>query len=419
MLAEAKMEGVDSYNETLVNQYVGETKRGLTERRKNKIRFTLNKLGREFLKKPLDSVSKDDLEEFLDDLREDDEFADSTKVTYRKILKPFFKWLHQDEPDFSTWIRTGQYGATVSPEDVLTADERSRLVEICTLKPRDIAMFAALYESAARPKEFMALWKHDVTFEQNGPATMHIEKGKTGRPRDILLFQDAGPLLHKWIFNDHPLRAQDDFPLWVDMSRGSQHDALVQQGLRKWMDRIVEAAHIKKRVVPYTLRHSRLTDLARDGASEALLSEIAGWQPGSKMPAVYIHLSKRDQRPMMEKLLGLSRPVAEVEKRQPKICQNCRTSNTFDSQVCHMCGMAVDTKSAIQMIKARDEQLEEMQVQLTKAVERGDRAVEYAQKTNANVEQFMREFRASQTKDSKRLPDVRPSQDAGESDISS
>jgi hypothetical protein len=68
MLAEAKTEGVDSYNDALVNNYFGETKRGLSERRKKKIRLTLGKLGREFLRKPLDSVSKDDLEEFLDEL---------------------------------------------------------------------------------------------------------------------------------------------------------------------------------------------------------------------------------------------------------------------------------------------------------------------------------------------------------------
>lgn len=218
-------------------------------------------------------------------------------------------------------------------------------------------MFSSLYESAVRPKEFMALWKHDISFEQGGPATMHIEKGKGGKSRDIMLFQDANPLLHKWIFNEHPLRTEKDFPLWVEMSRNSDHDALNTGGLRKFMERITDAAHMTKRVVPYTLRHTRLTDLARDGATEALLSDIAGWTLGSKMPAVYIHLSKRDMRPMMEKLLGISRPVTEIERRLPKLCQNCSTANMFESRVCSSCGMALDAKTAVEMTINKNNQI--------------------------------------------------------------
>jgi hypothetical protein len=70
----------DLYNEKVVDEYIGETKRGLTDRRKTKVRLTLNKLGREFLKKPLDAVTKDDLEEFLDELRDGDEFAGKRSV---------------------------------------------------------------------------------------------------------------------------------------------------------------------------------------------------------------------------------------------------------------------------------------------------------------------------------------------------
>ena len=340
-------------NAVLIEKYIDERKRGLSERRKTKIRGTLMKLGSVHLK-AFTEVTKDDLEEFIDALRDDDleeEYAQSTKVTYRKIMKPFFAWLHPEDKEFASWIKTGSFEATLGPDDILSPEELQLLREKC-LTPRDRTMLESLYESAARPKEFLAAWKSDVTFEASGPATFHIDKGKTGNSRDILLFQDANPLLHKWIYNEHPLKNQQDFPLWVDMSRNSRHDALQTLGLRRFISRIARAANIQKRITPYTLRHTRLTDLAREGANEALLCEIAGWRLSSKMPSIYIHLSKRDQRPMMEKLLGIKKVEEEEKpKKVPIICTNCKATNTSDAKVCTMCGMALDTKTAVELLR--------------------------------------------------------------------
>jgi hypothetical protein len=79
--------------ENPIERYIEAKKKGLSVRRRNKIRFTLVKSGREFFQKPLSSVTKEELEIFTDDLANDglcESFEDSTKVTYRKILKPFF-----------------------------------------------------------------------------------------------------------------------------------------------------------------------------------------------------------------------------------------------------------------------------------------------------------------------------------------
>jgi integrase/recombinase XerD len=292
-----------------IERYIDAKKKGLSVRRRAKIRNTLVKAKREFFGKPLSTITKEELEIFIDDLANDgltESFEDSTKVTYRKILKPFFTWLHPEDKEFASWIRTGNYQPTVGPDDILTADERSRVPEAC-LTPRDKTMFQTLYESAARPCEFLSLRKSDVSFEADS-ASLHIRKGKTGFPRDIVIVQDAFPLLKNWIFNEHPLREQSDFPLWVDMSRNSTHEGLQKLGLRRFMTRITgrKGAKIDKRIVPYTLRHTRLTDLAKEGANEALLSQIAGWKAGSQMPAIYIHLSKRDQKPALQKLFGLT-----------------------------------------------------------------------------------------------------------------
>jgi integrase len=342
-----------------VQRYIDECKRGLSRRRKDKIRYTLVKLERDLLKKPLEHVTKDDLEQFIETFRAEEEFEESTKTTYLKISKPFFAWLHPEDPKFASWIKTGTYHATVGPDDILTPQELGAMRQVCMRAPHNLVRLETLYETAARPMEFLAAWKHDLTFEPNGPVNFHVEKGKGGWPRDVLLFQDAKPLLQRWVFNEHPLRErQDDFPLWVDMSSNSTYKPLGWLGLSEFIERVARAAKIKKRVTSYTLRHTRLTELARQGASEALLSQIAGWKVGSKMPAVYIHLSKRDQRPMMEKLLGIkSSGEQNIAPKMPKVCPNCKTENVSDSKVCRVCGMALDAKTAVEMIQRRDDDI--------------------------------------------------------------
>ncbi|MHB1909155.1 MAG: tyrosine-type recombinase/integrase [Nitrososphaerales archaeon] len=132
--------------------------------------------------------------------------------------------VHSEDANFATWIRTGSYQP--APDDILTPEERARM-KACCLNPRDKAMFETLYETAARPKEFLAPLKSDIGFDSDS-GQVHIKKGKTGYPRDITLVQEAFPLLRSWIHNDHPLRDQPDLALWVDMSVNSKHDPLQQ-----------------------------------------------------------------------------------------------------------------------------------------------------------------------------------------------
>lgn len=87
---------------------------------------------------------------------------------------------------------------------------------------------------------------------------------------------------------------------------------------------------------------------------EAQLSLLAGWKPGSKMPAVYIHLSQRDLKPALQKTLGLEPTIKSIEIKPLKKCPICRTVNQSDAKVCQTCKMALDTQTAVEMIRDED-----------------------------------------------------------------
>jgi len=329
-------------------------------------------MSRQFLKKKFSLVTQDELERFLEDLKNDelddpdwpDGFEESTKITYRRVTKEFFKWLHPENIGFVSWIKTGNYSSTVTPDDILLTQELDWFREQC-ISSRDKTMFETLYETAARPEEFLSARKSDITFDPNPqePVNFHIVKGKVnGKPRDIPIYEQAKPLLRRWIFQDHPLKNDTDFPLWVDMSRNTNKDSIGVEGLERFLDRLqnaVREAHpeFHKRVTPYTLRHSRMTEWARLGLNEAGLCQIGGWNMGSKMPAIYIHLSKRDIGPMVEKVLGIKRDDKPPElRRLPRICERCQATNTFDAKICITCGVAFDAKVALALMKEKKEQ---------------------------------------------------------------
>lgn len=362
------LDEVSAFNAQWIDRYIKTEKKGVSPRRKEKLRYTLGKIGNVHIRKRFDQITSNDLEEWVDGLKANelddpdypDGYEDSTKVTYLKIAKPFFTWLHQDDdPKFASWIKTGNYSVVVTFEDIFNDEEMAAMRSACE-SPSDKARFETLYESSARPSEFLSLHRSDVEIEEDC-IILHVRKGKNGRPRDIVLMGNARAVLRDLIFNHHPLRNNSDFPLWVDMSSNSRWDPLGSRGLNDFVKRLREDASEKcvslkrkKRVYSYMLRHTRLTDLARGGMNEAMLREIAGWSPDSRMASVYVHLAGRDQKPALRKFYGLEeQKIAKPSIILPKTCFNCQELNPADNKVCLRCKYPLDVMTSVQMLKKK------------------------------------------------------------------
>lgn len=199
---------VEEANQKTIQRYLIQTKLGtIGARRERKLRYDLATVGT-WLKRDFLDVTKQDVAECISALKRDEILQDdgepyeiSTKVTFLKILKPFFCWLHPEvgpvpQPGgqvlyqnlFVGWIKPGNYSVTVGPDEILNDSERSICFELCK-DPRAKALFQTLYESAARPFEIIGLMRSDIEFDQDS-ASIHIRKGKNGRPRDISLLHE-------------------------------------------------------------------------------------------------------------------------------------------------------------------------------------------------------------------------------------
>lgn len=246
-----------------------------------------------------------------------------SKRDFKLILRMFLLWLGKD----AAWIKIPSPRNDVQPEDMLSPDEVNALID-AALSLRDKAFIATLYEGGFRIAELATARVKDVTFDGQG-AIMHV-RGKTGLRRVRLV--TSTPHLAQYL-NAHPLRDNRDAPLWVYSDRPDT--GLQYQAIRTQLNKIAARAGIKKRVNPHNFRHSRATFLASK-LTEAQLEQYLGWEHGSDMPRIYVHMSGRDVDSAILEIHGMG-DTKKKEEPTVKKCPFCAAINTADGKLCHLC----------------------------------------------------------------------------------
>lgn len=188
------------------------------------------------------------------------------------------------------------------------------------------AFIATMYESGARPEEFLRLTNADTRFDSNGAVLML--RGKTGERRVRIIAFAA--LLQQWI-EVHPLRSNTIYPLWISEATNFKDNAMGLRGAEKLMvETLLDAGLSGKHARLYILRHSRATHLAKH-LTEAQMCVFFGWVQGTQVVRRYIHLSGKD---VDNVLLAINDPGKEQSKEdhllKPISCTRCSESLRLD-----------------------------------------------------------------------------------------
>jgi integrase len=150
-----------------------------------------------------------------------------------------------------------------------------------------------------------------------------------------------------WL-NNHPLKG-DNNPLFND--RRFRLQPLGQDGVQKVLQTLTKRAGISKHVHPHLLRHSRLTQLAKD-FTESELKIMAGWTGDSRMAGIYVHLSGADiERKQLERAGLIDKEERQKEENllKPRDCPRCKEVNPATAKFCYKCGMALDIQTAMKV----------------------------------------------------------------------
>ncbi|MCG7849067.1 MAG: site-specific integrase [ANME-2 cluster archaeon] len=298
------------------------------------------------VKKPFEDVTRQDIEDYIYNLEGK---KPSTLEDYKLKFKKFFKWLYQTDgyPEVVKWIKIKNHNNHKLPEDILKPGEVKTLIEAAD-NIRDRAIIALLYESGCRLGEITALKQKDVKMDQYG--AVMVVSGKTGQRRIRLI--ESVPYLIQHL-NNHP-NTGDNVPLFVN--KKNPNIQLHEQGIQKTLAALSKRA-LGRHIHPHLLRHSRLTQLAKD-FTESELKIMAGWTGSSRMPAVYVHLSGADiEKKILERagLIDKEEMKKDCEILKPLECARCKEVNPATAMFCFKCGAALTLKTAMKVEEDKSE----------------------------------------------------------------
>jgi len=308
-----------------------------------------------FKDKRPEEITKDDLIVFFNAIKgkRGERMIEQTKSSVKKFFKEFYQT--EEYPDLVKWIKpTRKLKPAVTREMLVTEEEVKRMIEVCD-DVRDRAFITMLLESACRLGELINIKLCDIIFGEN--CTTIIVNGKTGMRRVPLIH--CVPYLKDWL-NQHPLRSDDNAPLWVCTGRKNFGKPIMPNPMRSKLKIIAKRAGIKKRIFCHLFRHTQLTELIKNGYSELYLKKHAGWTASSKMATVYSHLAFDD---VEQKYLEMNGILPEKEKKEPvlrpKKCARCNEVNPATNRICNKCLCVLDLKTALELEEKR-KQIDEL-----------------------------------------------------------
>lgn len=142
--------------------------------------------------------------------------------------------------------------------EYLEEDEVQKLVESApTIQKK--AFLAVMYESGARPEEFLRLTNADIRIDSKGAVLML--RGKTGERRVRII--SFSRLFQQWL-EIHPLRNHHHYPIWISEATNFKNKSIGLRGAEKIIEQALAKSGLRnKHARLYILRHSRATHLAK------------------------------------------------------------------------------------------------------------------------------------------------------------
>jgi len=159
-----------------------------------------------------------------------------------------------------------------------------------TQKLRDKLMFALSYDAALRREEVCGLHIQDFDFAHR-LVMVRAENTKSRRARTVPYTEGCGQLLRLYLRERAQISRQPG-PLFLSVSPrkyGQPHSLSIWSKTGRQIAEQSGVSHL----TPHTLRHLRLTDLARVGVDIHDIATFAGHQ-NIDTTMTYIHLSGTD-----------------------------------------------------------------------------------------------------------------------------
>ena len=217
----------------------------------------------EYLAKPIEKITTNDLRIFLAMKRHTGKVCNRSLDGMRRCYSSFFNWaVAEGIINRSPCLALRQIKYKKQVKKAFTATELERIREACTTK-RDLAIVDFLYATGVRVSECASLDISDVDFEANEIVVL----GKGNKERKVYLSDVASMHLKDYILE----RKDKNVALFV--GRGGKR--LGKNGIEGLLKRIGKRANVDG-VHPHRFRRSLATSLLNKGMDIVSVAEILG-----------------------------------------------------------------------------------------------------------------------------------------------
>lgn len=332
----------------------------LSENRINFYLTYIHLLGKWMGEKDFEKMTKKEVEKVVAEINQGKtkrgtKYTDWTRrgffITLKKLMQFVhgYDWHSREHPECTKWINGHVCKIkqeTVSAEDLLSAEEIFKMIEVAN-NPRDKLWLSLAFETGWRPDEIHSIRLKDIKIEETG-ALVTIRGYKRKKPETLLVVHSV-PRLLAWL-DVHPKKDDSEASLWVGLTDGKRGKPITRNYFRLKLKKWARKAGIRRRVYPYLLRHSSITE-NRFNFNPGQQKIYYGWAQMSKMPGYYTHLKADDVNQTIAEKTGKT-PKKE-EKFKLRVCGRCRHENPPDRDFCLKCNLVLTEKG----LKIKEEQL--------------------------------------------------------------
>jgi integrase/recombinase XerD len=182
-----------------------------------------------------------------------------------------------------------------------TDEDWERLLRVTTEDCiRDRAMLALAYDGALRREELCSIGVSDFDFARK-LLTIRAETTKNRSGKVVPYSPATSALLCRYLNRRHTVRSNPD-TVFLSESPRNRASPITSYTWTKTVERMAKRSGLP-RLTTHTMRHLRLTDLARAGLDMHQIATLAGHRV-LQSTLIYIHLSARDLTAAVEKAMA-------------------------------------------------------------------------------------------------------------------
>jgi site-specific recombinase XerD len=200
-------------------------------------------------------------------------------------------------------------------ERIITEEEYDKLLKYAT-QPIHKAIIEALWITGGRRNAIQSIKSNGVWYD--GEFT-HVVLSTSKTETREFIHEDRAEYLLLWAEEMQPFKNEENKPLFSVKIKGKENQ--YKQVNEKYTNKILKCLcekipDINKKITPHDFRHTRTTNMLKNGVPETHVKTLLGFTKNTDMLNIYDHNRLKDYQEWLEERKKQTKPTYELLEKQ-------------------------------------------------------------------------------------------------------